>query len=354
MAAIPQPQHTTVGAVYRALEAAQDDGNRPHLGASLIGDACERRLWYVFRWAETRRHDGRMLLLFGTGHREEERMLEELRLAGAEVHALDPATGKQFRAGAHGNHFGCSLDGVALKLPEAPKTWHLVEIKTHNQKSWDDLQKKGLKASKPKHQAQMIVGMQLHGLTRAYYYAKNKNTDERDGRRIEADPVEAARLLAKAERIIRAVEPPARCSADPSWYECKYCDYHAVCHGEQVPEPTCRSCAHATPAIDPAVSGDEGGRWTCAKWGGADIPLAEQRKGCTGHRYIPILLEKFATPADVIGDDVVYDSRTGGRFVNGEGPGAFSSQEISTCGGKAVLPDMAIVKAEVPGAKVVA
>jgi hypothetical protein len=38
-------------------------------------------------------------------------------------------------------HFGGSMDAVALGIPEAPKTWHLCEFKTHNAKSFADLQK---------------------------------------------------------------------------------------------------------------------------------------------------------------------------------------------------------------------
>ena len=29
-----------------------EDGHRNHLGASLIGDACSRKLWYTFRWVK--------------------------------------------------------------------------------------------------------------------------------------------------------------------------------------------------------------------------------------------------------------------------------------------------------------
>ena len=31
------------------LEGSRDD-HRNHLGGSIIGDECERKLWYVFRW----------------------------------------------------------------------------------------------------------------------------------------------------------------------------------------------------------------------------------------------------------------------------------------------------------------
>ena len=57
---------------------------------------------------------------------------------------VDPETGRQWRVEAHGGHFGGSLDGVALGLLEAPKTWHVLEFKTHSVKSFADLVAKGV------------------------------------------------------------------------------------------------------------------------------------------------------------------------------------------------------------------
>lgn len=57
---------------------------------------------------------------------------------------VDPETGRQFRVEAHGGHFGGSLDAVALGPLEAPKTWHVVEFKTHSAKSFAELVAKGV------------------------------------------------------------------------------------------------------------------------------------------------------------------------------------------------------------------
>ena len=58
--------------------------------------------------------------------------MRNLRRTGATVLEVDPETGRQWRVEAHGGHFGGSLDAVALGLLEAPKTWHVVEFKTHS------------------------------------------------------------------------------------------------------------------------------------------------------------------------------------------------------------------------------
>ena len=57
---------------------------------------------------------------------------------------------------------------VALGLLEAPKTWHVVEFKTHSAKSFRELAAKGVAEAKPQHWAQMQVYMHLTGITRAH------------------------------------------------------------------------------------------------------------------------------------------------------------------------------------------
>ena len=131
MAPLPDTPSPTRDAIFASYEADRDDGFRPHLGASQIGKACERALWYDFRWVTRSGFPGRILRLFETGQLEEARIVRNLRRIGATVLEVDPETGRQWRVEAHGGHFGGSLDGVALGLPEAPKTWHVLEFKTH-------------------------------------------------------------------------------------------------------------------------------------------------------------------------------------------------------------------------------
>ena len=304
MAELPPPPTPTLSAIYASYEARQGDGFRAHLGASLIGKPCSRALWYDFRWVTPARHPGRILRLFETGQLEEARLVRNLRATGATVMDVDPETGRQFRVSAHGGHFGGSLDAVAIGLLEAPKTWHVVEFKTHSRKSFDQLVASGVAASKPQHVAQMQVYMHLTGITRALYVAVCKDTDALHIERIRADAQEGARLLEKAGRIIFAQHPPARISEDPAWFECRMCPHHGLCHGEAAAAVTCRSCLHATPVE---------GSWHCAR---RDRVLedADQRRACASHLFIPDLV-----PGEVIdaGEDfVAYRMRDGSIWRN--------------------------------------
>ena len=124
----------TLAAIDAAVSAQRDSGFRPHLGASLIGKACHRDVWYQFRWSTPATHDARMLRLFERGHHEEARLGTYLRLAGMTLYQVDPNNGKQFTFSDCGGHMGGSMDGALHQVPDAPKVWHVWECKTHSKK----------------------------------------------------------------------------------------------------------------------------------------------------------------------------------------------------------------------------
>lgn len=332
MAALPTPQHSLAQAIYGLHERRNANAKpRAYLGASEIGEPCARRLWYRFRWAGVEHFDGRMLRLFDTGHREEARVLDELRALGLEVHDRQP-DGRQYAVQAHGGHFRGHLDAVVLGLPEAPKTWHLVDVKTVNGKKFAELVKKGFRETYPRYWAQGQAYMSLMDLDRAAFIFVVKDTDEIHVERFERDAGESVQILARAARIIFAAEPPSRISEDAAWWACKFCPFHGHCHSTEAPDVTCRSCAHATPM-------KEGG-WRCERHA-RDLSIDEQDAACADHRYIPALLERFAEPIDADGDAVTYRNKlTGAEFVNGPRPG-LDSWEIRAATDKRALGDAA-------------
>jgi CRISPR/Cas system-associated exonuclease Cas4 (RecB family) len=292
MVAIPPDENSTVDFIYKSYEQEQENERndvtkiRGHLGASLIGATCDRKLWYSFRWATWSRHIGRILRLFETGQREEARLTANLRRVGVVVEEVDPATGRQWEVRDSTGHFGGSLDGIARSgIVEAPKTEHVLEYKTHNEKSFKDLCKNKVQISKPQHYAQMQVYMHFKKIKRAFYLAVNKNTDELYQERVYYDFEYAAKLVARAQSIINNPNPPERITAanTPTWHECKMCDHAGVCYGDAAPERHCRSCVFSTPI--------ENGEWHCNKHN-QTLSLATQKAGCNFHRYLPRLLVK--------------------------------------------------------------
>ncbi len=291
LTALVDPIATAIYEQYEKREGAEEA--RTYLGASVIGKECQRALWYGFRWASKEQFDGRKLRLFQTGHLEEPRMVADLRAIGATVHDINPADGKQFGFVGHGGHARGHMDGCAQGIPGGGKKWHCLEFKTHAAKSFADLKKKGVKAAKPEHYAQMIWYMGKSGMDRGLYLAKNKDTDDLYSERIEFDRVFFEQLEAKFNSIIFAPTPPPRISEDPKFFICGWCSSNAVCHGNRVPATSCRTCVHSTPERLP----ENEGRWSCTKAGAdSSIPTETQREGCPQHLPLPFLV----TYADAI------------------------------------------------------
>lgn len=297
---------------------------RPHLGASAIGAECGRQLWYGFRWATSVTHPGRLLRLFNRGHLEETRFVADLKRIGVEVLERDPTTGKQFNYADLGGHFAGSGDGLAMNVPGAEKTPHILEFKTSADKPFKALEKDGVRKGKPLHFDQMQMYMHWQGFTRALYMVVNKNDERLYTERVVYEKSIALALIEKARRIIEASEPPARVSENPGFYSCKWCDHYEPCHQQKAARVSCRTCISATPRTD-----GEGG-WYCEDHGKA-LTVADQRKACADHRFIPPLLPF----AELVGGD--QETRrldykviaTDARFSNGtKGAGSYLSTEL--------------------------
>lgn len=312
MAALPEAGPSPTVLAIDAAVAASEVRDFDHVvRASSLGKPCERHLFYRFRWAhQPESFSGRMLRLFGTGHAEEARLVEYLRMAGLTVEAVDPATGEQFEVVAVDGHFKGHTDGKVTGVIEAPVTVHLLECKTHNAKSFAQLVKHGVAIAKPEHVAQMQVYMHLQGLERALYVALNKDTSELHIERVRYDAITAMQLLEKAERIKRANVAPPKVADDPDNYQCRFCPSADICHHAAFALRNCRTCLNSSPVA--------GGAWRCALH---DIVLSieEQKRGCGDHRYLPTLVP--GEQIDAIGGEhieaVVYRMHDGAEWRDG-------------------------------------
>lgn len=321
----------TIDRTYKKRRDAEEGPFRRHLGGSMIGEKCERKLYYSFRWFQKPNFDGRILRLFDRGHSEEFKNVALLRSVGIEVRAysqrlvheadidayqlldweadwvssgLQDVTESEYhvtRAAQIGvkldqwrisdvmGHFGGSLDGEGLApfdieiegtgrvIPAG--TPFLLEFKTHNTKSFVSLVTEGVKAAKPVHWAQMQVYMFKRNLKFALYMAINKNDDDLHIEIVELDAEFAADLILKAERVIHTVAVPNRIGKHPSWHECKFCEYIPICYyGEQQNiDRNCRTCVNSVPV--------DRGEWHCKLWN-MNIPVDAVLEGCDSHRVI--------------------------------------------------------------------
>ena len=278
---------------------------RPHLGVSQIGHHCDRKLWLSFRWAVIEKFPGRMLRLFRRGQNEENVVVNDLKDIGMVIRS----TGKNQERVDFGSHVSGSIDGIITSgVPEAPDKVHLLEIKTHNQKSFDDLVKNGVEKSKPEHWAQChgyMLGMEID---RALYVAVCKNTDDIYTERIHLEKKKATALIERAKRIALSDRMPVPLSTDRSWYQCKFCPAHDLCHVSKLTkEVNCRTCAHSTAL--------ENGTWTCEKYK-SEIPTDFQYTGCDAHVLHPDLVPWKQGDGDRMTAVYIIDGKP---VKNGEG-----------------------------------
>lgn len=317
-------------------EAEKDDPFRAHLGGSMIGRACDREIWYGFRWAKAPKFEARMHRLFQRGHKEEFTFVKHLRAAGFIVQEYAQrlcrfqASGeyicigweedvagygpdvledvsdapehlqlaehlgiklKQWRISNHSNHFGGSLDGKAWPPFQIAgiSGQILLEFKTHNKDSFAKLIKEReeskksaepwspVKKVKPEHWAQMQTYMEHEDLDAALYCAVCKDNDDRYYELVRRDKEAGQKYIERAHRIIHSVTAPERVGKHPSWFECKFCSYQAICHYNEAPDRNCRSCKFSVPV--------ENGAWHCTQFRGI-IPEDFILKSCNAYQPI--------------------------------------------------------------------
>jgi len=237
---------------------------REYLGMSGIGHPCMKRQWYGFRWTKFLVIQARVNRIFRRGDLEEPRIVADLEREGVKVFDdQEECVGFEKYVKGH-------IDGKALGLPESPKTVHLLEFKTMNDKAFNGYRSKkdneptgasgvinlGVKAAKPIYYAQMQIYMHYLKLKRALFIVSNKNDEHRYYERVRYDSVDAKELVLKAKNIVTSPMPPVS-TLGPTSFECRFCDFSDACYMGHAPEITCRSCERCD------LIG--GGKWACSR-----------------------------------------------------------------------------------------
>lgn len=303
MAAIQHAIDPTLAALDALhAQASSQDAPRRYLGASLIGQECSRRIWYAFRWVLPRVFPAASYRAIQDGHQGEAQMVAWLtQLPDIRLWTRDPEN-EQNQIGfvACAGHFRGHLDGIIMGLYQAPKTPHVWEHKVCNEKKWNTLvkliQQHGEKAAllqwDPVYYAQAQVYMHHLDLTRHYLTVGTPGNRQLVSCRTEYRAKDAKEILQKAERIITSDRPPLKLSDDPTWWQCKWCDYYVLCHGQALPAVNCRTCAHSTARLDEAHP------WTCEL---KQPVITGDQAGCDHHAFHPDLL---ANHAEAIAADI--------------------------------------------------
>lgn len=236
MVFIPERGDPTLRAIDEILEKeTNSQPKRKYIGASSLGD-CARKLWYRYHTDIKETFDAPTIRRFNDGHRVEEVMAAHLRkVPGIQLWTHDE-NGKQF--GFKDGEIGGNCDGVILGLLQAPKTPHVWECKSTDEKKFVEFlklreanEKTALQKWNEIYYAQAIIYMEKMGIDRHYTTVCTPGMRNYASCRTEANPEMARALIEKGKRIASAKEPPERIGG-PDWYACKWCSFYGVCHGK--------------------------------------------------------------------------------------------------------------------------
>jgi hypothetical protein len=285
---IPKIGDPTLDAMERAWEnrALSEARRSRRLGASQIGQECERRLFYSFRWAVKEKHHAVTLARFEDGHHSEAVVADRLRMVpSVELHTHDE-NGNQFEYEACSGHFVAKLDGGIKGLLQSLRTWHVWEHKCTNDSKFCELgraihkvgEKLALKAWDAVYYAQAVVSMDLAEMARHYLTVSLAGSRGMCSVRTDENPTFARILLNKASRIIFATQIPDK--AFPATdYRCKnLCPMYAVCHNGARADQNCRTCVNSEPVAN--------GGWHCKKFD-CPLDLETQDTGCVEYQPAP-------------------------------------------------------------------
>ena len=215
-------------------EAMVISPHRGYLGASEIGETCQRRLQYGF--TDTPKDDGaefsaRLLRIFQRGHDGEARMAEWLRAAGFVIET--ERDGAQIGFSDCDGRFSGHVDGIIAGGPDGfdyPAIW---ENKVLGSKGFAQLVRHGLAKSHPKYAAQIAVYQAYLGLTNpAVFTALNADTMEIHARLVRFDAELAQTCIDRAVSVLLATdhgETLPRVTDNPEFFGCAMCPWRVRC-----------------------------------------------------------------------------------------------------------------------------
>lgn len=216
-----------------------DQNFRSHLGVSIIGDDCARKIFLSFRFAKKEKFTARQTTIFDLGHFIEKLVIDKLRKI---KHFSVFAPNKQYKIVDCFGHLGGSLDGIVVYNNEA----YVLEVKSHKNSSYTQFKKHGVIKSHYQHYIQSNIYAVKTGISKILYAALNKDTGEISFEILPVNIKKAKLFIEKAYDIIfNNFSPPL--SLDSRYFKCKMCPYYSICFEQEQLKKHCRNCVNSVP-----------------------------------------------------------------------------------------------------------
>ncbi len=205
--------------IHETLEK-QSDEPRNYIGASSIGNPCERAIWYGLHRPEAKEVSAQQRMTFEIGKILEKLIKELLRNSGL---IIEDNLRTQ-------SEYYLFFQGYPDGFFNYKNSRYILEIKTANDSNFNTFKNKGLRLWNSQYYDQIQSYMGMSGVHKCYLLAINKNTSELHYELILFDAERYEWLVAKAKRIGEAVIEPPRINGSPSYFRCRMCFYKKICH----------------------------------------------------------------------------------------------------------------------------
>jgi len=317
----------TIDAVMDTVQKTATEEVRGYVGCSGLGAECHRQLTYQFWWSASAIFPAQTLMNFEDGHRTEALTNSRFKSTpGIDLREVGP-DGRQWGVTALSGHLRGHLDGLIRGVLEAPKTWHVYEVKATNDAKFRKLDRLKIKHGEKDAlevwdwiyfvQAQLYMG--LTKTKRHFLVCSTPGGRAMTSVRTEFQKDVFDEALAKAAEIIQADELPPRLAEDPEFWLCRWCQFSDLCHDRKTAKMNCRTCAHSTAVMKPETADTKDfGEWRC-EFHDKRLGFKAQRKGCPKHLFRPDLIP-WATVVEMDRDEnrITYQTDDETRFTNCE------------------------------------
>ena len=215
-----------------AVTESTKQPSRDYLGASQIGHACERAIWYAFNGYEPKQKSYTNVFAVEDGYRTEDLIIERIsKVKGIEVHS------RQDGFSDMDGRFKGHIDGIIVGLLQSKKTPHLLEIKCCNETKYKNLikakeehgERDALEHWDILYYAQAQVYMLKFNLDRHYLICSLPGGRDFVSVRSELNEERANQYLKRAYRIINTINAPERIGVNRDFFKCKFCNFSSEC-----------------------------------------------------------------------------------------------------------------------------
>lgn len=217
------------GIITKTIAESPLDDKRQYIGASSIGNKCDRAIWYGYKGAESSKPPPSLKTTFDIGKRLESLLLDYMDESGLIIVRPTPENNYLFLQDSEVPIFQGHCDAIVITKEARPA---IVEIKTANTSSFSSFKSKGLLVWRESYYAQIQAYMGMSGYRRGVLLAIDKNTSELHHEWVDYDDIYYHQLRYKARAIAQCEEPPEKLNKNPIFYACNQCAYRRTCHAD--------------------------------------------------------------------------------------------------------------------------